>query len=89
MLLLVGNYTYYKFRTAVHFVTWRCTYRGCSATVLVEGNDVPPKERGTHEHAANVEKVARKRVSEKLRDELCERPSKMIQTISFSNYDLR
>ena len=27
--------------------------------VLIEWNDVPPKEQGAHKHAANVEKIAR------------------------------
>jgi len=35
LLLAVGDYTYYKFQTAVHFVTWRCTFCGCTATALV------------------------------------------------------
>jgi hypothetical protein len=88
-LLVVGDFTYYKFRTSVHYVTWRCTFRGCTATAIVESNNVPPKERGIHKHVANVQKIERKRVSEackrKAQDDLCERPSKIIRTVLAEN----
>lgn len=59
VLLVLGSNTYYKFRTSVHFVTWRCTVRGCTASALVEADDVAPKERGTHRHEENPAKLER------------------------------
>jgi len=85
----LGDFTYYKFRRSINFVTWRCTFRGCTATAIVENNAVPPKEQGTHKYAANVEKIERKKISEsckrKAQDDPCKRPSKIMLTVLAKN----
>jgi len=88
MFLVLGDHTYYEFRKSVNFVTWRCTFRKCAATALVTA-DEPPKQRRVHCHQADPEKLERKKVNEackrKAVDDLNDRPTNIMRTVSFQN----
>ena len=87
VLLVLGNHTYYKFRTSVHFVTWRCTVRGCTATAFIADGE-PPKEWSAHDHDANAEKLARKKVNEACKRRATEDLSEIMRTVLSENIPL-
>lgn len=85
-LLLHSGYKFYKFRTSSNFDTWRCASRPCTVTVRVEA-ELVVRENGTHDHGpCDLKKLNRQRVSavckRKASDEICERPSKIIRSVS-------
>lgn len=51
-LLIVKNYTFRKDSETVLGVSYRCTKRGCSASISVDKSEVVLlKQKGNHNHA--------------------------------------
>ncbi len=87
-LLVLSNFKYYLSRKNENFVTYRCTYRTCTAVVRMSGDEILA-ELGMHRHGVDETKLNRQIVSatvkRKATEELCERPSKIIRSVLSEN----
>lgn len=83
--LLFEDHTFYKFRVNDRVATWRCTFRGCTVTLLVDDSNVLVEKRGTHGHDANIKKVNRKKINaackRRASDDVFEQPSKIMRAV--------